>query len=248
MTTDETPAADVYPEAPPPPPRDPLNYTGPPRDTVLVMMPTYDWRIDCECVGGLMQCLPFFARPMFFKGMSDIALARNELVHSALKYPEFEWFVMIDSDTTFTVQDWCYLMAGEERVVCAEYARKIIGEPPVQFGLGFTRVHRSVFEEIRGLMTDDGQERAQRFYHKGEVHVNYFPNGVTSEGRIIREDAGFFMLVALTGVSARVEKRTRLGHVGPMKFCYPNQVPGFEIVEPEQVPALPLADAGSPPI
>jgi hypothetical protein len=221
---------------------DPASYKGPPRDKVLVMMPCYDWKIDCECVGGLLQCVPFYERPLFFKGMSDVALARNELVHVFMEKTNFEWAVMIDSDTTFTIHDWCLLMEGEELVVTAEYARKVVGEKPVRFGLGFTRVHRSVFEKIKALSTEDGQERAQRFYHKGEIYVNYFPNGVTAEGRVVREDAGFFMLVSLCEVSARVETRTRLGHVGPMKFGYPDQVAGYSIVDPpEDVPTIPEA-------
>lgn len=227
---------------------DPSTYQGPPRSKVLLAMPCYDWKIDCECVGGLLQCLPFFDRPLFFKGMSDVALARNELCHVFVEKTDYDWLMMIDSDTTFTVQDWALLWEGPELVVCAEYARKIVGEPPVKFGLGFTRVHRSVFEKIKALDTEDGQERAQRFYHKREIYVNYFPNGVTSEGRVVREDAGFFMLVSLTEVSARLEQRTRLGHVGPMKFGYPDQVEGYHIVTPEEAAAAPPTALPSGPL
>jgi hypothetical protein len=220
---------------------DPASYKGPARETVLVAMPTYDWRIDCECVGGLLQCVPFYDRPLFFKGMSDVALARNELAHVFMEKTRYEWLVMIDSDTTFTVHDWCLLMDGDDDVVCAEYARKIIGEAPVQYGLGFTRVRRRVFERIKDLLTEDGEERAQRFYHKGEMYVNYFPNGVTAEARVIREDVGFFTLVSLTETRTRIETRTRLGHVGPFKYGYPDQVEGYSIVNPGEVPTLPAA-------
>jgi hypothetical protein len=209
------------------------SYKGPKRERVLVAMPTYDWRIDCECVGGLLQCWPFYDRPLFYKGLSDIALARNEIAHTFLNKTDYDFLVMIDSDTTFNLADWLYLMEGDEEIVCAEYARKILGEPNVRGGLGFTRAHRNVFKKITALRHEDGQDRAARFYHKGEMYVNFFPNGISSEGSVVREDQGFFMMAALAECSIRIETRTTLGHVGPFKFCYPDQVPGYRFVDAE---------------
>lgn len=213
-----------FPGAPP--------YPGPPRDQVLIGMPSYTG-IEPECVGGLLQCWPYYDRPLFFKGMSNIALARNEIAHIFLEKTKYEWLVMIDSDTAFTIQDWFYLWEGTEDVVCCEYARKVLGMPPVQFGLGFTRVHRRVFQKIKDLTTEDGQERVNRFYHKGELFVDYFPNGATSDARWIGEDQGFFMWAAMTDSKPRLETRTRLGHIGRMTYGYPDQVPGYKIVTEE---------------
>lgn len=205
-----------------------------PREKVLVAIPSYDSRIEAACVAGLMQCLPFYERPFFWCGMSNIALARNEIAHLFVeKFTNYEWLMMVDSDTGFTADDWRLLWEGEEEIVVAEYARKVIGEKPVQFGLGFTRVHRNVFSKIKELKTEDGQERVNRFYHKGNMMVDYYPNGAIQSGRWIGEDQGFFMWAALTESSVRIETRTKLKHVGRFEYGYPDQIAGFKMVEPE---------------
>jgi hypothetical protein len=205
-----------------------------PREKVLVAIPAYDSKLDAGCVAGLMQCLPFYERPFFWCGMSNIALARNEIAHLFVeKFVNYDWIMMIDSDTAFTADDWKLLWEGNESIVCAEYARKMIGEKPVQFGLGFTRVHRSVFEKIKAMMHEDGSERVNRFYHKGAMMVDYFPNGAIQAGRWIGEDQGFFMWCAMVEASIRMETRTKLKHVGRFEFCYPDQVPGYKIMDAE---------------
>jgi hypothetical protein len=207
------------------------DYLGPPRHTVAVGLPIGDFKPDIACMSGLMQCMPFYERPIFWAGMSNVLLARNEIAHIFVEQmPQYEWLVMIDADIQFTVRDWCLLMEGDDKVVIAEYARKIIGEPPVEFGLGFTRVHRSVFEACKELKADDGTERLNRFYHRGQMMVDYFPSGALESGRWIGEDQGFFMWVGLAGFTPRIEKRTRLGHVGRFVYGYPDQVPGYQIV------------------
>lgn len=203
-----------------------------PREKILVAMPVYNSMIDAGCVNGLLACAPYYERPLIFAGMSSIALARNEIAHIFVeKLTQYEWIMWIDSDTRFTPDDWNLLWEGDELIVCAEYARKVIGMPPVQFGMGFTRVHRSVYEKIKLLTMDNGEERVHRFYHKGEMMVDYHPNGATAEGRWIGEDQGFFMWAAATDVKPRLETRTRLGHVGPFAYGYPDQIPGYRFVE-----------------
>ena len=205
-----------------------------PREKVIVVIPAYDSRIEVACVAGLMQCMPYFERPLFWCGMSNIALARNELAHLFVeKFTNYEWLMMIDSDTGFGVDDWRLLWEGDEEIVLSEYARKTLGDKPVQFGLGFTRVHRSVFERIRELKTDDGQDKVARFYHKGQMMIDYFPNGALESGRWIGEDQGFFMWAASVNASVRIETRTKLKHVGRFEYCYPDQIPGYKIVNDE---------------
>jgi len=202
-----------------------------PREKVFVAIPCYDSKLDVACVSGLMQCMPYYARPFFWCGMSNIALARNEIAHIFMEtFTDYDWLMMIDADTGFTVDDWKLLWEGDEQIVIAEYARKIIGEAPVKFGLGFTRVHRCVFEKLRALTNDDGKEKLTRFYHKGQVMVDYFPNGAMLSGRWIGEDQGFFMWAAYTDAAVRLETRTKLKHVGRFEFCYPDQVPGYKIM------------------
>jgi hypothetical protein len=196
-----------------------------PRENILVCMPSLDRRIDIGCVKGLMQCAPYYERPLFLIGQSNISLARNNLAHDFLKNSTAEWSMWIDSDIMFGTEDWYRLWEGDEEIVTSPYARKMLGEPPALFGLGFTRIHRSVFEKIAALVTDDGQETAQRFYHKGELRINYFPNGANPAGRWLNEDHGFFMLAQMTNVKPRIETGCSLLHVGMMEFGFPDQIP-----------------------
>lgn len=195
------------------------------RDKILVAMPVYNSLIDAGCVSGLLSCAPFYERPYIFSGNSSIALARNEITHMFVeKMPNYEWLMWIDADTRFTPRDWQLLWEGDDKlIVCAEYARKFLGMSPVQFGLGFTRVHRSVYEKIKAL-TLDGEDRVRRFYHKGEMMVDYHPNGALGEGRWIGEDQGFFMWAAACEIPTRLETRTRLVHAGSFGYEYPQQI------------------------
>lgn len=230
---------------------------APPSEKVWVGIPSYDRRLDIGCVAGLFQCAHLYSRPFFLVGMSNISLARNEIAHIFMeKLPQYEWFVMIDSDIVFTIRDWQLLWDGSEDVVCAEYAKKIVGQSPTQFGLGFCRVHRSVFEKIKALKREDGdnvgEEYAQRFYHKGEMMVNYFPNGANPQGRWLGEDHGFFMLAQLTDIKPRLETRTTLAHVGYFEFSYPNQIKGYKMITETELnymdkppqPRVPSAENG----
>jgi len=196
------------------------------RDKVFVGMPCYDRRVDIACVAGLMQCLEWYKIPFFCVGNSNISLARNEIAHVFLeRATECEWFVMIDSDTIFTRDDWNILWEGTEDVVCCEYARKVFGEPPVKYGLGFSRVHRRVFEKIAELKKDDGSEYALRYYARGSIFVDYFPNGPNAGSQWLSEDHGFFTLAAMAQIQHRLENRTKLRHVEPYEYGYPDQIP-----------------------
>lgn len=203
------------------------------REKILVAMPVFNYLIDVGCVSGLLGCWPLYARPYIWAGMSNIALARNEIAHYFVEQSTFEWIMWVDADTRFTPRDWELLWEGDEDIVCAEYARKILGRPPVQFGMGFTRVHRSVYEKIRAMTMPDGRDRAGRFYHNGALMVDYHPNGATPEGKWIGEDEGFFMWAASLDVKMRLETRTRLVHVGQFGYGYPDQIPGFRMLDAE---------------
>ena len=196
-----------------------------PKD-IYIMIPSHDRRLDCACVAGLLECRYFYERqPFFLLGISDIALARNMLAHKFLK-ENYEWLMFIDSDIEFRARDWQILYEGDEEIVTAEYARKVFGEPPAAYGLGFTRIHRSVFERINNAVDEKtGIEKAQRYYMLGELTTYFFAAGVTGDSRYVSEDRGFFLHAAHSaGATHRLEKRCHLGHVGNFVFGYPDQI------------------------
>lgn len=199
-----------------------------PREKVAVLIVSHDRRMDLDTYQGLLECLPYYYAPLFWAGVSDVALARNHVFNRFVeKFTEFEWAMLIDSDIGFSKSDWELLWEGPEDVVCAEYSKKVIGEPPAHMGLGFTRVHRSVFERIKELRNEDGSERVPQFYHQGELYTSYCSTGANAEGRWVGEDKTFLFYAALTGATYRIETRTRLRHIGSFAYHYPQQIPDF---------------------
>jgi hypothetical protein len=201
----------------PPPPVDPR--------TVLIACPAHDRRCDCSTINSMLNVLPHIARnPFFLTGSSDICLARNMIAHKFVQHSPYNWIVWVDSDIIFSPSDWMKLWEGPEDIVTAPYAKKVLGEMPTLYGLGFTRVHRSAYELIRDFVRPDGTELADRFYMESELIVNYHPVGVTGDSRYHGEDRGFFLLAALADIPHRLETRTHLRHVGPFEYGYPDQI------------------------
>lgn len=202
-----------------------------PREKILLAIPTMDSKIDCGCIMGLMMCLEFYHRPLFYGGCSNIAFARNNIAHRFMEETNYEWLMMVDADIQFTVDDWKLLWEGEEKIVIGDYSKKTLGKPSAKHGLGFTRVHRSVFEKIKELKTETGEDMARRYYHNSVMMVDYFPQGAIGAGEWIGEDQGFLMWCANVENAVRWETRTRLTHVGRFEYCYPDQIPGYKIQE-----------------
>ena len=165
-------------------------------------------------------------------GESSVSTARDYVVHYFLTRTQCQWLVWIDSDIVFSRQDWRYLLEqeGQELAVCAEYLKKNqdLSLEVANFGLGFARVHRSVYEQLDALNREDGEPRLQR-YRAGvtlgenrdiEEFVEYHPIGVLPDGSRRNEDHGFWLLVRLAGIPIRKETRTKLGHTGPFTWWY----------------------------
>ena len=193
--------------------------------TVILCTPSHDRRCDTATINSCLNVLPHLARnPYYMIGMSDICLARNLMMHKVIEHSPYEWIVWVDSDIIFSVQDWMYLWDGDEELVTCPYAKKVLGLPATKYGLGFTRVHRSVFNKIKNLNDRDGAPVAGEFFMFGEMITSYHPSGIAEGARYHGEDRGFFLLASLANVSHRLENRTRLKHVGPFEFGYPDQI------------------------
>jgi len=171
-------------------------------------------------------------------GESSVSTARDYVAHYFLTRTRCEWLVWIDSDICFTRHDWRLLMEqqSDELAVCAEYLKKNedLSLEVANFGLGFARVHRSVFEALDNLTREpDGEPRLLRYRanvrgQNGnppglEEFVEYHPIGVLPDGSRRNEDHGFWLLVALAGIRIRKETRTKLGHTGQFTWWYDHE-------------------------
>lgn len=168
-------------------------------------------------------------------GESSVSTARDYVVHYFLTRTSCEWLVWIDADITFSREDWAHLteQQGNELAVCAEYLKKTADLSPqvANFGLGFARVHRSVFETLDALTHEDGAPRLMRYRSSVEIRgelsmedfVEYHPIGVMPDGSRRNEDHGFWLMVRLAGIEIRKETRTKLGHTGAYTWWYDHE-------------------------
>jgi len=168
-------------------------------------------------------------------GGSCVSTARDYVVHYFLTRTQCEWLVWIDDDIAFSRQDWAYLMEqqGNEAAVCAEYLKKTqdLSLQVANFGLGFARVHRSVYEQLDELVRESGEPRLMRYRAGVELNgqrtmeefVEYHPIGVAPDASRRSEDHGFWLMVRLAGIPIRKETRTRLGHTGTFTWWYDHE-------------------------
>ena len=200
---------------------------------VMLGMPIMDFKPDIAAVVGMMQVVAAGAGsviPSFRGGQSNIALCRNEMAHIFLQ-SDCDTLVLVDSDIGFDLQDFTYLMEGDEQIVIASYAKKVLGMPPVDWGAGFCRIHRSVFEAMNNWRAADGSEALHRFRFQGELATDFFFNGATPDMRWLSEDSGFWHWCSLLDLRMRRETRTRLVHYGRFGFRWPEQIPGYTAPE-----------------
>lgn len=186
---------------------------------VLIVSPTHDGNFCAGYVTGIVSSVGLYAAASAIVGMSSVALARNLQAHTFLNLTQFDWLVSIDADTEFSRRDFSLLMEGDEQIVVAEYSKKTFADlKPNQFGMGFARIHRSVFENMFELH-HEGQKIVNTFDWHGSLVDDYFQEGA-KPGKWIGEDHGFFALARMTNPTIRVETRTRLIHWGRYGFAY----------------------------
>lgn len=112
-----------------------------------------------------------------------------------------------------------------DALVSAEYSYKDDRLAPCRLGLGFTRIHRSVFEAIAALKHENGEPRCWQFQAQGQLLTDYFPCGalfsqLVPNAQFVGEDHGFFMLAKMAGFIPRIETRTQLFHIGTKAYPY----------------------------
>jgi hypothetical protein len=196
--------------------------------TICLAIPCHTGRVDVLCANGVCNVIGtgrLANQPLWQYGGSDVRAVRNSIAHQFLNRTTAEWLVMIDDDIGFSVRDWDYLFEDEagERAVVAEYLQKTAERRIAHFGLGFCRVHRSVFEALEQLTGEDGTPWVKQGMYCGQLLWDYYCNGVNAAGEYRGEDHGFWTLVRLADVQLRVERRTNLVHSGRGEWRYDAQ-------------------------
>ena len=188
---------------------------------VLIATPTHSGDIVAECAAGLIQAGGLYGSWFPLRGCSAINLARNLIVQQ-FRESSFEWLVWLDADIGFTRQDFLYLMEGDQDCVVAAYAKKDGSGVANKFGLGFARIHKSVYEKLDGLMVnlpEGGEAPGVNYFVWGAQMVyDVHPSFADLTHSWLGEDHGFWKLAQRAGVSIRIESRTRLKHFGRTYF------------------------------
>jgi hypothetical protein len=200
---------------------------------ILLGLPCGDHKMYSEMVMSMVQVLAAsggLVQPFWHNGDSNVAHARNEIAHAFLtEFPDFDTLFFWDVDIVATLQEFLWMLEGPEQVAIAPYARKEMGREPVGFGMGFCRIHRSVFDTLNEWTNEDGSEALQRYYITGKgIATHFFYTGGSPEARWYGEDTGFWHFCAMNQITQRVERRTQLYHLGLYRYGYPNQLAGHK--------------------
>jgi hypothetical protein len=192
--------------------------------SIFVATLSHSHQYEGLCMHGLVSCAlagRFTGEVFQENGHSDVQCARVRIARKFLE-SDCDWLMLVDADIGFRVIEWDLLWEDRgELAVCAEYVKK---DPRrysrAHFGCGFMRVHRSVFETIKSWTWDDGRPLLQQATYDGELYDWYFPAGINVRGEYKGEDHGFWTLVSIVQVPARVETRANLIHVGKGFYAY----------------------------
>ena len=199
---------------------------------IMLAIPCHDARVDVATVAGLLQVCAAgggSVQPFLSAGDSNIAHHRNSIAHALKTRPEYkdcDTLVWVDSDIGFTVQDFLYVMepnadGTHPDLVIAPYSEKNESGRSIEWGMGFVRTSRELFEKLDAWMVEE-QEALNRYYLNGELATHYFFNGAMPNMRWHGEDSGFFYWCSLHGgIKMRRETRTRLTHWGRKGYTYP---------------------------
>jgi hypothetical protein len=209
---------------------------------------------DGLCVLGMIALyrLGYVVVDPLMIGGTPVSIPRMLLVSEFLRGP-CEWLLFIDDDIGFRPEDFCYLFEdiNGELAVCAEYLKKTADRRyAVSYGLGFARIHRSVFETLKLLAHPDGSPACAPGDIFGCPVNDFFPMGFVPTGKYIAEDHGFWALCHQANIKVRIEKRTHLAHTGQYRWIYDQfsvepEAQGFQVKRGLQ--HMPLGGNGLPP-
>lgn len=150
---------------------------------VYLAIPCGDGRIMSEVTGSIVQTAGLWSAISMPSECSHVSLVRN-LIAAQFLATACEWLVCVDNDIRFSREDYLLLLQPRDTEACydsafpeptrvatatasgtrtmadalvvAEYSYKNDTLEPVKNGMGFVRIHRSVFRTLEALKHDHG--------------------------------------------------------------------------------------------
>ncbi len=187
-----------------------------------------------DCIDSLRHGLGVLVLEV--RGSSQIDMARSYLACSALAHGA-DVALFIDSDTVFDPMDVAAISNSAREmqgVVGAPYSKRKMGtgmvgsfspdvsevtffeggglyETPAALGMGFTAIHRSVFDKL------DALPQYAACNAQGGLVRPYFQR-IIANGYWLYEDASFCHAARLAGAKTYVDTRIRVKHLGEHPF------------------------------
>lgn len=212
--------------------------------SVMIGLPCYGGNVSDKTVMGLFNLSKQFVRNdidhalLTVANQSSVTLGRSKIANFFLNNTEFEYLFFLDSDIGFKAADVIKLLDYKLPVVCGAYPMKAY---PLQWnytltqpnemmgslikidriGLGFSLIHRSVFEAVAKrypelkfepaeVGTTPTQKEIENSYH-------YFSE-MKIGNQFFSEDLSFYNRVKQCGIDIWMDSSIELSHVGSHVF------------------------------
>jgi hypothetical protein len=209
-------------------------------------MPCYGGVVSDKTTNSLFNLGKLFVRNNIDHGIltmaneSLISRGRSRLANFFVNNTQFEYLFFLDSDVGFDAADVLKLLSYQELMVCGAYPMKTVplkwnftlSEPRQtkdtlvaieRIGIGFSLIHRSVFERIAQACPDlkywptnestthnptaAEQDNSYHYFHEMRAGDIYLP-----------EDLSFFERARSVGVQPWMDTAIDLCHVGSHVF------------------------------
>lgn len=195
---------------------------------VLIVTPVRGGSTTIQYMVGLMHISGLYKGWMPMAGQSDIYVARNVLVNTFYRDPQFDTLVCIDSDIGFTREQFEALVDSPAAFVSGMYPNKspnpvwlfipehsstpTVKDTPASglmkargFGLGFVKIERQMLDAIV-------EAKLVPTFSNGQSHQ--FFNGRIEDEHLLSEDYSFCLTARQAGIQPYVNCGISLEHDG----------------------------------
>jgi hypothetical protein len=215
--------------------------------SVLIAMPCYGGVVSDKTTNSLFNLGKLFVRNNIPHGLLTIAneslisKGRSRIANFFINNTEFEYLFFLDADVGFNPPDMLKLFSHQKDIVCGAYPMKSIPlkwnytlTNPMQregdlvaidrIGIGFSLIHRSVFEKLtekygHELKYRPNSESTNSPPTPAEIENSYhFFSELRENDVFLPEDLSFFERAKRCGIQPWLDVSINLAHVGSHVF------------------------------
>ena len=214
--------------------------------SILICMPCYGGNVSEQTTLNLFNLGKLLVRQGIDHGIvtmaneSLITKGRSKLANFFINNTEYDYLFFLDADIGFQPEDVLKLLSHQKEIVSGAYPMKTLplkwnfslSQPTKRqknliaidkIGIGFTIIHRSVFEKIKSFYgeelkyTPDFNSNVPPTTKELNNSYHYFCE-MKFNDRFLPEDLSFFARAKECGVQAWMDSSINLKHVGSYIF------------------------------